>query len=158
MRTFLSSHCLEKMAIPVWRSRALLAGAQQPLDFEAYGLYNAADQKVGLLCLETLSISAGQEAPLFQLLDAMLAAVQLKRTPLLAAEAAAIDHVILLMGESLAQAALSSPESLDTLRAANVHTYANRTPLIVTYHPLDLLITPSNKRKAWEDLKKINVL
>jgi DNA polymerase len=27
------------------------------------------------------------------------------------------------------------------------------TPLVITYHPAYLLRTPSDKRKAWDDLK-----
>ncbi len=59
------------------------------------------------------------------------------------------------MGESLVQAALESQQPLDILRADNVHTHQSGTQLLVTYHPLNLLLEPANKAKAWEDLKKV---
>jgi uracil-DNA glycosylase len=35
-----------------------------------------------------------------------------------------------------------------------VHSFGvARVPLVITYHPAYLLRTPSDKRKAWEDLK-----
>jgi DNA polymerase len=36
----------------------------------------------------------------------------------------------------------------------SVHAFgAQRIPLVVTYHPAYLLRSPTEKRKAWEDLK-----
>jgi len=149
MRDFLSTYCLEMMGIQIWSE----ADTALKLDFELYDLYNVMHKKVGNLCLQKLPMKAAQEKPVFRLLDAMLAAVKLKRAPIqnsLDEE----DGFVLLMGEPLVQQALASQLPLDELRAANPHAYRH-LKLRVTYHPLDLLIEPSNKMKAWEDLKQL---
>jgi DNA polymerase len=62
-------------------------------------------------------------------------------------------RVILAVGRIAAQSLLASELPLGRLRG-RVHTFGpQRIPLIVTYHPAYLLRTPSEKRKAWEDLK-----
>ncbi len=60
--------------------------------------------------------------------------------------------VILAVGRIAAQRLLQSDASLSKLRG-QLHLYSlTNTPLIVTYHPAYLLRTPSDKRKAWQDL------
>jgi uracil-DNA glycosylase len=62
-------------------------------------------------------------------------------------------RVMLAVGRIAAQNLLSTDASLSRLRG-EVHYFGElNTPLIVTYHPAYLLRTPSDKRKAWEDLK-----
>jgi DNA polymerase len=62
-------------------------------------------------------------------------------------------RVMLAVGRIAAQNLLSTDMSLGRLRG-KVHYFGElNTPLIVTYHPAYLLRTPSDKRKAWEDLK-----
>lgn len=61
--------------------------------------------------------------------------------------------LILCIGRIAARTLLESNETAGDLRG-KVHQYApTGTPLIVTYHPAYLLRKPSEKRKAWEDLK-----
>jgi DNA polymerase len=61
--------------------------------------------------------------------------------------------VILVLGRVAAQNLLKKDEALGRLRGAP-YLYADTgIPVIVTYHPAYLLRKPSDKRKAWEDLK-----
>ena len=59
--------------------------------------------------------------------------------------------IILAVGRVAAQNLLQTGTPIGKLRG-QVHSYGN-IPLVVTYHPAYLLRTPSDKRKAWEDLK-----
>jgi DNA polymerase len=62
-------------------------------------------------------------------------------------------RVMLAVGRIAAQNLLATDAPLGRLRG-KVHYFGElNTPLIVTYHPAYLLRTPSDKRKAWEDLK-----
>ena len=58
--------------------------------------------------------------------------------------------VIIAMGETVAQQLLNSTESIELLRGKR-HTFEN-IPLIVTYHPHDMLQNLANKAKTWDDL------
>ena len=58
--------------------------------------------------------------------------------------------LIIAMGETAAQALLNSTQSIETLRG-KAHTFEN-IPLIVTYHPHDILLNLANKAKTWDDL------
>ena len=61
--------------------------------------------------------------------------------------------IMLVVGRIAAHNLLRTDVSLSRLRQ-QVHRFgASRVPLVVTYHPAYLLRTPSDKRKAWEDLK-----
>lgn len=61
--------------------------------------------------------------------------------------------IMLVVGRIAAHNLLRTEVSLSRLRQ-QVHRFgASRVPLVVTYHPAYLLRTPSDKRKAWEDLK-----
>lgn len=116
-----------------------------------------------------------------QLLDAMLAAIGLDRTqafianilkcrppnnrdpqanevaccePYLQQQIALIQpKLILAVGRIAAQNLLKTDLPLARLRGQAHHYGENQIPVIVTYHPAYLLRTPSDKRKAWEDLK-----
>jgi DNA polymerase len=59
-------------------------------------------------------------------------------------------RVIVLMGSLAVQAVLGSTEPLGQLRG-RVHHFAG-VPVVVTYPLLNLLSTPQNKAKAWDDL------
>jgi len=62
---------------------------------------------------------------------------------------------ILAVGRIAAQNLLRTDERIGALRG-RVHQYAEtEIPLIATYHPAYLLRSPSEKRKSWEDLKKV---
>ena len=61
--------------------------------------------------------------------------------------------LILAVGRIAVQNLLGTTTPLGRLRG-QVHTFGElNTPLIITYHPAYLLRSPSEKRKAWEDLK-----
>ena len=62
-------------------------------------------------------------------------------------------RLMLAVGRIAAQNLLATDLSLSRLRGKIHHFGELNTPLIVTYHPAYLLRTPSDKRKAWEDLK-----
>jgi uracil-DNA glycosylase len=61
--------------------------------------------------------------------------------------------IMLAVGRIAAQNLLRTDKTLGSLRQ-QVHRFgALQVPLVVTYHPAYLLRTPTDKRKAWEDLK-----
>lgn len=61
--------------------------------------------------------------------------------------------VLIALGRIASHFLLNTTTSLSKLRG-QVFKF-NHTPLLVTYHPAYLLRTPSDKAKAYEDLKKI---
>ena len=63
-------------------------------------------------------------------------------------------RIMLAVGRIAAQNLLrTDAPPLGRLRQ-QVHSFGiSRVPLVVTYHPGYLLRTPTDKRKAWEDLK-----
>jgi DNA polymerase len=61
--------------------------------------------------------------------------------------------MLLAVGRIAAQNLLATDSPLARLRGKVHHFGEARTPLVITYHPAYLLRTPSDKRKAWEDLK-----
>lgn len=60
--------------------------------------------------------------------------------------------LIVALGRHAAHSLLKTELPLSKLRGQRLQ-YRD-TPLIVTYHPAYLLRTPSDKRKAWEDLRR----
>lgn len=65
-------------------------------------------------------------------------------------------RVIVALGRIAAQALLDTDLPLGQLRGGE-HRY-RETPLVVTYHPAYLLRTPSDKAKAWQDLRNARAL
>ncbi|HEY4970059.1 MAG TPA: uracil-DNA glycosylase, partial [Steroidobacteraceae bacterium] len=61
--------------------------------------------------------------------------------------------LMLAVGRIAAQNLLHTEVTLGRLRQQVHHFGLARVPLVVTYHPAYLLRTPTDKRKAWEDLK-----
>ncbi len=62
-------------------------------------------------------------------------------------------RLLLAVGRIAAQNLLATDTPIGKLRGI-VHRYgAQGTPLIVTYHPAYLLRSPTEKRKAWNDLR-----
>ena len=91
------------------------------------------------------------------LFNNILLALQLNKTHTetvfnLAGLLASLENVkvIVAMGEAASQQLLSSSESLEQLRG-KVHVFEN-APLVVTYHPDDLLQQLANKANMWDDL------
>jgi len=64
-------------------------------------------------------------------------------------------QLILVVGRIAAQNLLQTETSVGQLRGrVHQHNIAGReVPVVVTYHPAYLLRSPSQKRKAWEDLQ-----
>jgi DNA polymerase len=61
--------------------------------------------------------------------------------------------IMLAVGRIAAQNLLATDTPIGKLRG-HVHAFGEaRIPLVVTYHPAYLLRSPTEKRKAWEDLK-----
>jgi uracil-DNA glycosylase len=61
--------------------------------------------------------------------------------------------IMLAVGRIAAQNLLATDTPIGKLRGG-VHAFGvERIPLVVTYHPAYLLRSPTEKRKAWEDLK-----
>lgn len=75
-------------------------------------------------------------------------------TPFLAKQIALIQPKLLLaLGRIAGHFLLETKTSLAQLRG-KIHAYgAQKTPLLVTYHPAYLLRTPSDKGKAFQDLQ-----
>lgn len=121
-----------------------------------------------------------------QLLNAMLAAIGLKREAVfianilkcrppgnrdpraeevlacagfLARQVALVQpRAILAVGRIAAQNLLELDAPLGRMRG-QTHSYAaTGTPVVVTYHPAYLLRTPGDKRKAWQDLLAVRAL
>jgi uracil-DNA glycosylase len=64
--------------------------------------------------------------------------------------------LIVALGRHAAHSLLKTDLALARLRGQPL-SYQN-IPLVVTYHPAYLLRTPSDKRKAWEDLRRARAL
>jgi len=61
--------------------------------------------------------------------------------------------IILVVGRIAAHNLLATDAPLGSLRQRTHVFGAGRVPVVVTYHPAYLLRTPTEKRKAWDDLK-----
>jgi uracil-DNA glycosylase len=61
--------------------------------------------------------------------------------------------IMLAVGRIAAQNMLRTDMTLGGLRGKMHRFGASQVPLVVTYHPAYLLRSPTEKRKAWEDLK-----
>jgi DNA polymerase len=74
-------------------------------------------------------------------------------TPYLSRQIELINpRIILCVGRIAAQTLLNTDTPIGKLRG-KVHTWGERKrPVVVTYHPAYLLRSPSEKRKAWQDL------
>lgn len=60
--------------------------------------------------------------------------------------------IVLAVGRVAAQKLLGTDEPLGRLRGQEHFLKDGTLPLVVTYHPAYLLRSPSQKRKAWQDL------
>lgn len=75
-------------------------------------------------------------------------------TPFLQKQIALIQPKLLLaVGRIAAHYLLNTKASLGTIRGKIHHYGENQTPLIITYHPAYLLRNPSDKGKAYADLR-----
>lgn len=62
-------------------------------------------------------------------------------------------RLICALGRCAAQAMLKTDDGINRLRG-RLHDY-HGVPVLPTFHPAYLLRNPADKRKAWEDLKKV---
>lgn len=64
---------------------------------------------------------------------------------------------ILLLGRNVAKYLLKTTQSFDAVRKQSAHlTILDKTvPVYVSYNPYQLLSFPEEKRKAWQDIKKL---
>jgi DNA polymerase len=62
-------------------------------------------------------------------------------------------RIMLAVGRIAAQNLLATDTPIGKLRGQAHRFGSARIPLVVTYHPAYLLRSPTEKRKAWEDLK-----
>lgn len=62
-------------------------------------------------------------------------------------------RIMLAVGRIAAQNLLATDTPIGKLRGQLHRFGASGTPLVITYHPAYLLRSPTEKRKAWEDLK-----
>ena len=122
---------------------AKIPGAQN-----AFHLTLSADKKWSFI------MPASPELPALQgsLFDNILLALKIDKTnkTLFTSLGDIEAKVIIAMGETAAQQLLNSAESIESLRN-KTHTFEN-IPLIVTYHPHDMLQNLANKAKTWDDL------
>ncbi len=66
--------------------------------------------------------------------------------------------VMVALGRIAAQNLLKSEQSLGKMRNQVFHYGEGQTPVVVTYHPAYLLRNPIDKRKAWQDLCRIQAI
>ena len=113
-----------------------------------YILTSSNDKKWAFIWPASHDLSASQSILFNNILHA-LTIDKINKTML--ASAADIEaKVIIAMGETTAQQLLNSAESIESLRG-KTHSF-EKIPLIVTYHPQDLLLNLANKAKTWDDL------
>ncbi len=66
--------------------------------------------------------------------------------------------LILALGRVAAHNILKTSDSLARLRTREHRFHGSSIPVFVSYHPAYLLRSPAEKRKAWDDLKKVRAL
>lgn len=124
---------------------------ETPQQIEHAAVFIASDDKKWLFVLP--AELTGQAADLFNnILRALpINKTQISHTLKLTQEIVGLQaSIVIAMGETIAQPLLSSAESIESLRG-KIHT-VNGLPIIVTYHPVELLQRLPNKAKTWDDL------
>jgi hypothetical protein len=144
---------LPAMGISLWQLRTSLANSRQALIYQCYALCDDQGIKRGGLLVDTSVNVAGYQEKIESLLDAMLQAIHVRRC-LLSHVSEYPFGMYLVMGETLAQSILQSCAPIAELRGQVQYVTDQRIPVIATYHPLDLLRQPTNKRNAWLDLQQ----
>ncbi|MDH5436832.1 MAG: uracil-DNA glycosylase [Gammaproteobacteria bacterium] len=61
--------------------------------------------------------------------------------------------IILVVGETAAQNILHCNDTISSMRGNKLSLPEYDIPVVVTYHPAHLLLSPADKRHAWQDLK-----
>ena len=152
--------------LPVWQLRAPVQMQPQPAERapvvnpiiavpakipdaqNAFNLTLSADKKWAFIMPASPDLPALQSS----LFNDILLALKIDKTnkTVLTSLVDIEAKVIIAMGETTAQQLLNSAESIESLRG-KTHTFEN-IPLIVTYHPHDMLQNLANKAKTWDDL------
>ena len=152
--------------LPVWQLRAPVPLQPQPAETapvvnpiiaepakipsaqNAFNLTLSADKKWAFIMPASPDLPALQSS----LFNNILLALKIDKTnkTVLTSLVDIETKVIIVMGETAAQQLLNSAESIESLRG-KTHTCEN-VPLIVTYHPHDMLQNLANKAKTWDDL------
>lgn len=144
--------------LPVWRLRTPLMPAELPakaapiveavIEVKRYECTISENKKWVFVCPAGRAPIALQST----LFNNILHALKIEKTNQVQLESFANIEasVIIAMGETTAQQLLNSTESIETLRG-KTHQLQN-SPLIVTYHPNDMLQDLQLKAKTWEDL------
>ena len=152
--------------LPVWQLRAPVQLQPQPAETApvvnpitavpakipgaqiAFNLTLSADKKWAFIMPASPDLPALQSS----LFNNILLALKIDKTnkSVLTSLVDIQAKVIIAMGETTAQQLLNSTESIESLRG-KTHTFEN-IPLIVTYHPHDMLQNLVDKAKTWDDL------
>ena len=152
--------------LPVWQLRAPVPLQPQPAETapsvnpiiaepakapsaqNAFNLTLSADKKWAFIMSASPDLTALQSS----LFNNILLALKIDKTnkTVLTGLVDIKAKVIIAMGETAAQQLLNSAESIESLRG-KTHTCEN-VPLIVTYHPHDMLQNLANKARTWDDL------
>lgn len=128
------------------------ANIEAPVEADAnvtsYEIIVSDDNKWAFICAESPYLHASQGS----LFNNILLALHINKTHTIQAQDLANIGVgvVVVMGESAAQSILKTDATLETLRG-KTHVLHDM-PLIVTYHPQDLLLHLPYKAKTWDDL------
>lgn len=137
---------LNRMGIVRWRQRRPLPGAaSQTVAVAALRYYHLlrGERVIGGLLIAADVDTAGHEDKMESLIDAMLAAIQLKRIAIKSYSSLPEQKNVLIMGAGLAQ----QVEGLLNVDAA----------ITILRHPLELVQQPQYKREAWLALQKFDI-
>ena len=115
-----------------------------PVTEASYYLLVSDDKKWAFVLPEALT---GEAETLF---NNILLALHINKTHTETLAHLTSAKVIVAMGAAAGQSLLASTDSLEQLRG-KAHMVEN-VPLVVTYHPNDLLQHLANKAKMWDDL------
>lgn len=148
------AHYLQLMGIDIWRQYGKIGGCYKG-SYDRYVLYHSPSSEVmGTLFIQNVPILEPHVHALYRLLDAMLAAVDLKCIPR-PVSSLVEGRLVVVMGEALAQAIVGISEPLDALRAQNIYSVSETIRLLVTYHPYEVFKNSILKSKVWVDLKHL---
>ena len=146
--------------LPVWKLRAPLKEAELPLELAPAVIEVAITETTSYECTisndkKWVFVCPAGRAPIAlqsTLFNNILHALKIEKTNQVQLESFANIEasVIIAMGETTAQQLLNTTESIETLRG-KTHQLQN-SPVIVTYHPDDMLQDLQLKAKTWEDL------
>jgi hypothetical protein len=122
------------------------------LGIRRWELKHTANSEVMIIIDDEQALSTNAQ----RLLKAMLASVGIQQYQVSNADAIALaqPRLLICLGNKAAQQLLKG--ELEFLRGKR-HCYGdNQIPVVVTYHPEELLQQPSNKKKAYLDLQLLS--